>query len=31
VADWSPERHAELGDLLTRLSQELVRDPAPAG
>lgn len=30
VADWSPERHAELGDLLTRLAHELVRDPAPA-
>jgi DNA-binding MarR family transcriptional regulator len=29
VADWSRERHAELGDLLTRLAQALVRDPAP--
>jgi EmrB/QacA subfamily drug resistance transporter len=31
VAEWSPERHTELGDLLTRLAEELVRDPAPAG
>jgi EmrB/QacA subfamily drug resistance transporter len=29
IAEWSPERHAELGDLLTRLAQELVRDSAP--
>jgi EmrB/QacA subfamily drug resistance transporter len=31
VSDWSPERHAELGDLLTRLARELVRDAAPPG
>ena len=28
LADWSPEEYAELGDLLTKLSRELLGDDA---
>ena len=29
VADWAPERHAELAELLTRLARESIDDPVP--
>jgi EmrB/QacA subfamily drug resistance transporter len=30
VADWSPEHHIELAELLNRLARQLVEEPAPA-
>jgi len=29
VADWAPERHVELAELLTRLARESIDDPVP--
>jgi DNA-binding MarR family transcriptional regulator len=31
VADWSPEQHAEVAELLTRLSRDLLGEEADRG